>query len=70
MLVAGCERGERGEREWLIVLWIAPLGGMLIIACGPFQFMPLISLATLGMLLRRIALERRAAPVFQRYADE
>lgn len=66
-LVAGW---QRGEREWLVVLWFAPLAGMLIIACGPFQFMPLISLATLGMLLRRIALERRAAPVFQRYADE
>lgn len=66
-LVAGW---ERGEREWLAVLWIAPLGGMLIVACGPFQFLPLISLTTLGMLLRRIALERRAAPVFQRYADE
>jgi hypothetical protein len=43
---------------------------MLIMACGPFQFLPLISLTTLGMLLRRIALERRAAPVLQRYADE
>lgn len=66
-LVAGW---ERGEREWLAVLWIAPLGGMLIVACGPFQFLPLISLITLAMLLRRIVLERRAAPVFQRYAGE
>jgi hypothetical protein len=64
------EGWQQGEREWLVVLWFAPLAGMLIIACGPFQFMPLISLATLGMLLRRIAAERRAAPVLQRRADE
>ncbi|WP_242665807.1 glycosyltransferase family 87 protein [Paraburkholderia ginsengiterrae] len=59
----------RGEREWLVVLWVAPLSGMLIIACGPFQFMPLISLATLWMLLRRIARERRAAPVLRRSGE-
>ncbi|MFL9891277.1 glycosyltransferase family 87 protein [Paraburkholderia sp. RL17-381-BIF-C] len=66
-LVAGW---ERGEREWLAVLWVAPLGGMLIVACGLFQFLPWISLTTLGLLVRRIVLEGRAAPVFQRYGVE
>ena len=64
------EGWRRGEREWLVVLWIAPLAGMLIVAMGPFQFMPLISLTTLAMLVGRIAVERRAAPVLQAYVDE
>ncbi|RKF50654.1 glycosyltransferase family 87 protein [Paraburkholderia fungorum] len=54
---------RRGEREWLVVLWLAPLAGMLIITRLPFQFLPLLTVTTLGMLVRRIALERnRAVP--------
>ena len=64
------EGWRRGEREWLVALWFAPLSGMLIIDCGLFQFMPLITLTTLWMLLRRIAMERRAAPVLQRHTGE
>jgi len=64
------EGWQPGERGWLVVLWFAPLSGMLIIFGGLFQFMPLISLGTLWMLLRRIAVERRAAPVLQRDVDE
>ena len=53
----------RGEREWLIVLWLAPLAGMMIVTRLPFQFLPLITVTTLGMLARRIALERNSMPV-------
>jgi hypothetical protein len=56
---------KRGEREWLIVLWLAPLAGILLVMQVDFQFMPLISAITLWMLIRRIALERRG-PVVRR----
>ncbi|ALS59302.1 glycosyltransferase family 87 protein [Pandoraea norimbergensis] len=50
----GVARGWlRGEREWLVVLWITPLFGLFIVLFTNVQFMPLITLATLGMLWRR-----------------
>jgi hypothetical protein len=52
---------KRGEREWLVLLWFAPLFGVLIIDQIKFQVMPLISLVTLGILIRRIASERAAS---------
>jgi hypothetical protein len=54
---------QRGEREWLIVLWLAPLAGMMIVTRLSFQFLPLLTVTTLGMLVRRIALERNSMPV-------
>lgn len=54
---------QRGEREWLIVLWFAPLAAMMIITRLPIQFLPLVTVATLGLLVRRIALERRGIHV-------
>jgi hypothetical protein len=58
----GMDHGwQRGEREWLVVLWLAPLAGMVVITRLPFQFLPLLTLTTLGMLVRRIALERNRA---------
>lgn len=53
----------RGERNWLVVLWLAPLAGMMIVTRLPLQFLPLLTLATLGMLVRRIALERSSQPM-------
>jgi hypothetical protein len=53
-----CHGWQRGEREWLVVLWLAPLAGLAVVSRLPFQFLPLISAATLAMLVRRIALER------------
>ena len=48
------------QREWLIVLWLTPLGGILIVGHLHFQFMPLIIAMTLAMVVRRVAAERRA----------
>jgi len=42
----------------LVVLWLAPLAGMVLITRLQFQFLPLLTVTTLGMLVRRIALER------------
>ncbi|VVE57648.1 hypothetical protein PIN31009_05187 [Pandoraea iniqua] len=50
----GMARGWlRGEREWLVLLWITPLLGLFGVLFIHFQFMPFITLATLGMLWRR-----------------
>jgi hypothetical protein len=56
---------KRGEREWLLLLWVAPFAGIAIISRLHFQFLPLITVATLVMVLRRIAADRRdtARPV-------
>ncbi|PTB20231.1 ABC transporter ATP-binding protein [Trinickia symbiotica] len=51
---------RRGEREWLGLLWLMPLAGILVVMRIHFQFLPLISAATLALLLKRIALERRS----------
>jgi hypothetical protein len=48
-----------GEREWLVLLWMMPFAGVLLVKHAHFQFMPLVSAFTLGMLARRIAVERR-----------
>jgi hypothetical protein len=52
---------RRFDREWLVLLWLIPLGGS-VATHLQFQFMPLITIATLARLLARIAHERRAAP--------
>jgi hypothetical protein len=54
---------RRGEREWLIVLWSAPELGPLLAGTLSFQFMPFLALATLWMLVRRVASARHAQPV-------
>ncbi|VVE30996.1 glycosyltransferase family 87 protein [Pandoraea cepalis] len=57
----GIARGWlRGEREWLVVLWLTPAFGLIGVLPIGFQFMPLITLATLAMLWRR---RRRLAHV-------
>lgn len=57
----GLDRGWRaGERAWLILLWLLPLGGILLVTRVHLQFMPLVSAATLAWLVWRIALDRYA----------
>ncbi|AVF38452.1 hypothetical protein AL486_00995 [Pandoraea apista] len=57
----GIARGWlRGEREWLVVLWLTPLCGLLGVQHIGFQFMPFITLTTLALLWRR---RRRLAHV-------
>jgi hypothetical protein len=52
---------KRYEREWLVGLWLVPIMGILVVTQLKFQFMPLITAATLWMLVRRIAQEREAS---------
>ena len=47
-----------GEREGLILLWLLPLGGMLLIDRLGFQLMPVVLLLALAHIARRIHLER------------
>lgn len=47
-----------GERELLILLWLLPLGGMLLIGRIGFQLMPIVLLLALAHIARRIHLER------------
>lgn len=47
-----------GEREGLILLWLLPLGGMLVIDRLGFQLMPVVLLLALAHIARRIHLER------------
>ncbi|ANC44330.1 glycosyltransferase family 87 protein [Pandoraea pnomenusa] len=50
----GLSRGWlRGEREWLVVLWLTPSFGLFGVLHIGFQFMPVIPLLTLAMLWRR-----------------
>lgn len=50
----GIARGWlRGEREWLVLLWITPALGLLGSLQIGFQFLPFITLGTLAMLWRR-----------------
>jgi len=57
----GMARGWlRGEREWLVVLWLTPMFGLLGVLHVGFQFMPFVTLATLVLLWRR---RRRLAHV-------
>ena len=56
----GMERGWRPwHREWLIVLWLMPWFGVLVVSHIHVQVMPLMLALTLGMTLQRIAAERR-----------
>ncbi|EHP40641.1 hypothetical protein OR16_24285 [Cupriavidus basilensis OR16] len=53
------ERGwVRWEKELLLVLWLTPLLGLLVVQEIGFQFMPLSILATLFHVVRRIRTER------------
>ncbi len=57
----GMARGWlRGEREWLVVVWLSPSFGLLGVLHIGFQFMPFVPLITLAMLWRR---RRRLAQV-------
>jgi len=47
-----------GERELLVLLWLLPMGGMLLIKTIGFQLMPVILLLALMQIARRIHLER------------
>ncbi|WP_296225389.1 glycosyltransferase family 87 protein [Ralstonia sp. UBA689] len=47
-----------GERELLVLLWLLPLAGMLLIESIGFQLMPIILLLALAQIARRIHLER------------
>jgi hypothetical protein len=49
---------KRGEREWLVLLWLMPFAGILVVTRVHFQFMPLIAAVTLWLLLKRIGSER------------
>ncbi|HDR9874451.1 glycosyltransferase family 87 protein [Burkholderia cenocepacia] len=50
------------DREWLMLLWPMPLAGLAIVPHLSFQFMPLVTLASLALLVSRIARERRDVP--------
>jgi hypothetical protein len=54
---------QRGQREWLAVLWLAPIAGLTIVSHLHVPFTPLISMATLWMLVTQIARERNAQAV-------
>lgn len=51
---------RRGEREWLVTLWLLPCAGIFVIGMLHVQFMPLITAFSLALLLRRIESERRS----------
>ena len=71
MLIAWCVRHglargwKRYEREWLVGLWFVPIAGVFVVMQLKFQFMPLVIAATLWMLMRRIAQERREPAVLE-----
>ncbi|WP_081067657.1 glycosyltransferase family 87 protein [Burkholderia stagnalis] len=52
---------RRFDREWLALLWAAPLAG-LAVAHLHVQFMPLVAAVSLLLLVMRIAHERHDAP--------
>ncbi|RQV68713.1 DUF2029 domain-containing protein [Burkholderia cenocepacia] len=53
---------RRFDREWLMLLWPMPLASLAIVPHLSFQFMPLVTLASLALLVSRIAQERRDVP--------
>ncbi|AYQ43689.1 MULTISPECIES: glycosyltransferase family 87 protein [Burkholderia] len=53
---------RRFDREWLVLLWLMPLAGLTVVPHLSFQFMPLVTLASLGLLVSRIARERHDVP--------
>lgn len=50
------------DREWLMLLWPMPLAGLFVVPHLSFQFMPLVTLASLALLVSRIAQERHDVP--------
>ncbi|WP_175846049.1 glycosyltransferase family 87 protein [Burkholderia arboris] len=50
------------DREWLMLLWPMPLAGLAVVPHLSFQFMPLVTLASLALLVSRIAQERHDVP--------
>ncbi|WP_306717197.1 glycosyltransferase family 87 protein [Burkholderia dolosa] len=53
---------RRFDREWLMLLWPMPLAGIALVPPLSFQFMPVVTLASLALLVGRIAHERHDAP--------
>ncbi|KAB0643980.1 glycosyltransferase family 87 protein [Burkholderia latens] len=53
---------RRFDREWLLLMWVMPLAGLLLVPRLSFQFMPLVTLASLALLVSRIAQERHDVP--------
>lgn len=53
---------RRFDREWLLLLWVMPLAGLVLVPHLSFQFMPLVTLASLALLVSRIAQERHDVP--------
>ncbi|WP_342613181.1 glycosyltransferase family 87 protein [Burkholderia ambifaria] len=53
---------RRFDREWLLLLWVMPLAGLVLVPHLSFQFMPLVTLASLALLISRIARERHDVP--------
>ena len=61
LCVHGVARGWRaGEREWLVVLWLTPLLGLVVVDFVGFQFLPFVTLTTLVGIHRKIRFEARA----------
>lgn len=54
---------RRGEREWLVLLWLAPMAGIFAVPHLHFQFLPLVTAGSLVVLVRRIVFERSRAGV-------
>ena len=53
---------RRFDREWLLLMWVMPLAGLVLVPHLAFQFMPLVTLASLALLVSRIAQERHDVP--------
>ncbi|RQZ47725.1 glycosyltransferase family 87 protein [Burkholderia sp. Bp9099] len=53
---------RRFDREWLLLMWVMPLAGLVLVPHLSFQFMPLVTLASLALLVSRIAQERHDVP--------
>jgi len=53
---------RRFDREWLLLIWAMPLAGLVLVPHLSFQFMPLVTLASLALLVSRIAQERHDVP--------
>jgi hypothetical protein len=52
---------RRYEREGLILLGLAPLMGLLLVPYVHFQFLPILTFATLAVLVTRVGEQRRGA---------
>ncbi|QVN22887.1 glycosyltransferase family 87 protein [Burkholderia pyrrocinia] len=58
------------DREWLMLLWPMPLAGLAVVPYLSFQFMPLVTLASLALLVSRIAQERHDVPSMPDVRDD